>query len=225
MKRLMLLLVSTLGLLGLVATGPAHAAGELGLSPDGVTWSSALPGPIFDPAMRWVPGDVETGVFYVRNQSTDPGVLDLTMLASQVTDLIDTGDLTVAARVGAGDWTTVGTAGPHELIAPTQVPAGAVRRIAVRVTFDPASDNQSQDKALDLRFRVRLSQDSSVSGPEQPQGGGGTGVDAPGPGNGDNDLPNTGSGIHPWMFLVSGLSIALGVVLARRSSKKEEAHG
>lgn len=221
MKRLLASLTLTAALLG-AGTAPASAAGELGLSPDGVTWSAALPAPIFDPSFRWVPGDVETGVFYVRNQSSDPGVLDLTMMASQVTDLIDTGDLTVEARVGAGDFVGVDTAGPHLLVEGAPVPSGGVRRIAVRVSFDPASTNASQEKVLDLRFRVRLSQDSSVAPPTQPEGpDGGGGVEGPGGADGDGDLPATGSGVHPWMFLVSGLSIALGVLLARRSSRND----
>ena len=221
MKRWILAaLALAAALTGAGPAAPASAAGELGLSPDGVTWSTALPGPIFDPAFRWVPGDVETGVFYIRNQSSEAGVLDLTMLGGQVTDLIDTGDLTVETRVGAGAFTAVETAGPHLLVEAAPVPAGGVRRIAVRVSFDPASTNESQDMALDLRFQVRLSQDSSVAAPTDPSGDGDGGDDVAGPGG---DLPATGSGVHPWMFLVSGLSIALGVLLARRSSRGRKA--
>jgi len=220
-KRLLALVVPALGLaLGLIAgpVGPASAADELGLSPDGVTWAGALPGPIFDPAFRWVPGDSEIGTFYVRNQSTDDGVLDLTMQAAQVTDLIDTGDLSVSARVNDGDWAAVTTAGPHTLVTAEDVPSGEVRKIDVKVDFDPESVNDSQEKVLDLRFTVSLHQGPIVSAP------GGDGAGGNGSGGDGNNLPNTGSDIHPWMFLVAGLSIVLGALLARRSSRTERAH-
>ncbi|MBO9521284.1 MAG: LPXTG cell wall anchor domain-containing protein [Nocardioidaceae bacterium] len=218
MKRLLAFLVLSWGLV----LPSAGAAGELGLSPDGVTWASQLPGPIFDPAFRWVPGDSETGTFYVRNQSADLGLLGLTMQSSQVTDLIDLGDLTVSTRLDGGAWTEVSTSGPHTLLTEDEVEPGAVRRIDVRVALDPASGNASQDKALDLRFLVTLHQGPVVSQPGDGDGGGdGDGSGTAGPGG---HLPNTGSDVQPWMFLVSGLSIALGVVLARRSSKKDKAH-
>lgn len=215
MRRLLAaLLLAALALVGVPAT--ATAAGELGLSNNGTTWSATLPSPIFDPAFRWVPGDSETGTFYIRNQSPDSGLLDLTMLASQVTELIDSGDLTVSAQVDGGDWVGVTTAGPHALITDEPVPAGAVRRINVRVDFDPASTNPTQDQRLDLRFNVALTQDTSVAPPTNPGGDG----DGDGNGNGGSDLPNTGSGVRLWMILVGGLSIALGVVVARRSSNE-----
>lgn len=222
MKRALALVLLALGLVGGALAGPASAAGELGLSPDGVHWAATLPAPIFDPAFRWVPGDSEIGTFYVRNQSSDPGVLDLTMLATAVTDLIDTGDLTVSARVDGGAWTGVKTSGPHALVAGEDVPAGAIRKVDVKVDFAPASANDSQEKVLDLRFTVSLHQGSSVSGPS---GGSGSG-NGSGPGHGGNGLPNTGSDIHLWMLLVGGFSIALGVFLARISSPTErKTHG
>jgi LPXTG-motif cell wall-anchored protein len=225
MRRALALVVLALGIFAGTA-GSASAADELGLSPDGVTWAATLPGPIFDPAFRWVPGDSEIGTFYVRNQSTDDGVLGLTMQAAEVTDLIETGDLTVSARVDGGAWNGVTTAGPHDLITDESVPAGAVRKVEVKVDFDPASDNQSEEKVLDLGFTVSLHQAAEVSGPGNGNNGGNGGSNngSGNNGSGNGSLPNTGSDIRPWMFLVSGLSIAFGVILARRASTKERTH-
>ena len=223
--RLGLLIAVGAVLLGL-GVPPASAAGELGLSPDGATWGSALPGPLFDPSFRWVPGDSEVRSFYVRNQSGDDGVLDVTLLTGPVETLIDTGDLKISAKVGNGDYTAAGTAGSHRLINQVPVPSGAVRKISVKVDFDPASTNQSQRLRLDFHFNVDLSQDTSVVQPPTDNGGNGNGGNgANGNGGNGNGLPGTGTTIEPWMLLVGAGLVASGLGMigaARRRGHSED---
>lgn len=206
--RLGLLIVAAAALLGL-GLPAASAAGELGLSPDGVTWGDTLPGPLFDPSFRWVPGDSETASFWVRNQSTDDGVLYVTMLTGPVETLIDTGDLTVSAKVDAGAYVGADTAGEHRLVNQVAVAPGEKRKVTVKVDFDPSSSNVSENQQLDLNFRVSLVQDvTAVQPPDNGGNGNGTGN---GNGNGNGgDLPGTGSTVEPWMLLVGASLVGAG---------------
>ncbi|RNL79192.1 LPXTG cell wall anchor domain-containing protein [Nocardioides marmorisolisilvae] len=218
--RLGLMIAAATALIGL-GVPPASAAGELGLSPDGVTWGDALPGPLFDPALRWVPGDSEVRTFYVRNQSSDDGVLDVTLLTGPVESLIDTGDLSISAKVGNGDYTSAATAGDHQLVKQVVVAAGAVRKLSVKVDFDPASTNSSQQLRLDFRFKVSLSQDTTAVQPPSNGGGGNNN------GNGGHgDLPGTGTVVTPTMLLLGALLVAAGTGLIgysrRRVTRLEE---
>jgi uncharacterized membrane protein YgcG len=233
--RILLRALSTLVVLcGLVGLGSAaQAAGEIGLSTDGVHWSAALPGPLFDPAFTWVPGDTQTATFYVRNQDADAAVLDVTMLTGPVEALIDTGDLTIGARVDGGAYTEATAAGSHLLVDQIPVASGAMRRIDVRVAFDPTSGNDSQLKAMDLRFQVQLSQDASVLPPNGgstggPSGGTG-GVSAPGgagssgsggSGGSSSGLPGTGSTITPALLGAAVLLVSGGFLLVGLSRRR-----
>ncbi|MFL6154749.1 MAG: LPXTG cell wall anchor domain-containing protein [Marmoricola sp.] len=233
-RGVLVLLVVLGALAGTIST--ASAAGEIGLSTDGVHWSSTLPGPLFDPTFRWVPGDVETATFYVRNQDPDAALLDVTMLTGPVETLIASGDLTVGARVDGGAFTDATTAGSHLLVDQVPVASGAVRKVDVRVSFDPASTNETQDLRLDLNFRVQLSQDSSVSTP----GDGGTGSGSnPGNGNGSGsgngsggtgssgsgNLPDTGSSFSPMLLAEAVLLVAAGFLLVGFSRRRRQEVG
>lgn len=225
--RILGALAVVVGVLGF-GTGSATAAGEIGLSTDGVHWSSTLPGPLFAPGFVWVPGDTKTATFYVRNQATDAAVLDLTMVTGPVETLIDTGDLTVGASVDGGPFTNASTAGSHLLVDQVPVAVGAVEKIDVRVTFDPAATNESQTRQLDLHFTVGLSQDTAVSPPTGGNGGnggnGGSGGTVSGPG-GTSGLPGTGTVITPGMLILAAALCACGLGLigwARRSREPHE---
>lgn len=225
--RLLASLVLFAALVGFAAA-PAQAAGELGLSPDGTTWGSALPGPLFDPASRWVPGDSEVRSFYVRNQSGDDGILDVALVTGPVETLIATGDLKVSAKVGNGPYSSAETTGSHLLVNQVFVPSGAVRKVNVKIDFDPASSNQSQLLRLDFHFNVTLSQDASAVQP--PTGNGGNGNGDGGNGNGASGghgtgLPGTGTTLEPWMLLVGAGLVGSGLGLigaARRRGHTED---
>ena len=217
--RLCSLVVAATVLLGL-GVPAASAAGELGISPDGVTWGDALPGPLFDPSFSWVPGDSETRTFYVRNQSSDDAVLNVTLLTGPVETLIDTGDLKVSARVGNGAFTSASTAGPHRLVNQVSVAPDEVRQVSVKVDFDPASTNESQQLRLDLQFNVVLTQDITAVQPPSNPGGNGNGN------GGHGNLPGTGTVVTPFMLLLAALLIAAGLGFIgfgrRRNTRLEE---
>lgn len=225
-SRILVALLATCGvfLAVLVPASPASAADELGLSVDGATWSGTLPGPLFDPDFRWVPGDVEVASFFVRNQDSEAGVLRVVMEDTAVRNLMDTGDLEVAARVGNADWATVSSAGEMALIENEQIPPGDVRRIDVRVSFDPLSPNESQAKQFDLRFDVNLSQDASVLPPDNGGNGGVAGPDQ------DGNLPGTGSTVSRGLLLLAVILCAGGLGLVgvgrrdRASKERQTTH-
>lgn len=196
---------------------PASAADELGLSNDGSSWSSDLPSPLFDSNFRWVPGDRQERAFWVRNQSDDTAVLDISVLGSSVDSLMATGDLAVEVRAGSGAWHSTRQVGRHELISSMDVSAGQKEKVTVAVDFDFASSNQSQIKNYDLTFEVRLTQDTPGDG------GAGENDGSKGHHGDDNgDLPGTG-GLPRWV-LPLGAGLTAGGVAFVAAARKERAH-
>lgn len=187
----------------LLAASNARAAiadGELGLSNDGVIWGRTLAHPLFDSAFRWVPGDTETRSFFVRNQSGQAGDLVIDVQGSRANALMQTGDLSVSARGVDGAWQAISEPGRHRLLSEVQVPSGDRKRVQVTVAFGPASTNQSQIKALDLKFQVRLTEHIDSEG-------------RPRPGNG---LPDTGASPCGGRVALGIGLVGCGVLLLRR---------
>jgi hypothetical protein len=99
----------------------------------------------------------------------------------------------------------------------------------VTVAIDPASTNQSQVTALDLRFEVRLTQDTGTSeGPGGTDNDDGDGDGDDGGGGDDYDrngfLPGAG-GSAPWLLPGGLLGIAAGllaVLVTRRTAASDE---
>lgn len=202
-----------LALLLLSATAAPAAESRLGLSRDGVTWVSSIEQPLFDPEFRWVPGDREVASFFVRNQSGEPAQMAVDVLGSRVDSLLRTGDVAVAARADGGPWRDVSGTGRQRLLAFEPTSAGETRRVDVRVSFDPASSNQSQVLrwALDLRVLLRQSSDGTAGsgGGASPDGGG--------------LLPNTGA--PAFWSLFAGLALAIsGLIVALRRRQESESH-
>lgn len=121
---------------------PAHAVTGIAFSRDGSSWGSALNGPLFSSSIRWVPGDVRTERFYVRNDSNLIAKMDVAVIATSVQELIDTGDLAVAVRIGNGDWQATSVAGTHDLASRT-VNVGESYPVEVRVSFLAEATNSS----------------------------------------------------------------------------------
>jgi len=223
----MLRTISIAAAIWLTAT-PAIAAEEIGLSSDGVSWGSTLSQPLFDPAFRWVPGDRETASFWVRNQSRDPALLDVSILGTSIDSLMETGDLSVTVAAESGGGTSTTTTGRHELLSSRAVRPGQTERIDVTVAIDPASTNQSQIKALDLRFEVRLTQDA---GNDESDDTGADDVnrdDDDGDGSDDSDengfLPGTG-GAAPWLLPAGLLGVAAGLLAVAVTRRREASDG
>lgn len=192
---------------------PAAAEDNLGLSLDGVHWHAGLAEPLFDPAVRWVPGDVRTSRFLVRNDAADPADLALDLLRRSDDALIETGWLRVSARAGSGSWTTIAASGTHRLVDEDRIAAGSVVPLQVRVALAPSAPNGTQVLGSDLDLRVTLT-DSRANAHNGDNGDNGEGP--------DQALPDTGLAL-PWWEVPLGLLLVLGglLLLAARRRNTE----
>ena len=203
------IVVGLVVLLGAVTAGPAAADEEIGLSRDGVAWTSRLTQPLFDSAVRWVPGDSRTSTFYVRNQAVDDARLTVDVLGSRIDALLETGDLTVSARADRGEWRSVTGTGTRRLVSTIAAESRDPVRLDVRVDLDAASPNGSQTLRLDVDLRIRLAQ-STASGSPGADGSGGL-------------LPDTG-GAGLWVLVVGLVLAGGGSVMAAHRHREEESH-
>ena len=212
-------LLATAALLVFTAA-PAHAADELMLSRDGVTWSTELVDPLFDSSVRWVPGDERTESFYVRNASEQTGRLSIDILGTPIHTLLATGDLDIDAQGAGGAWVSVSTPGTHRLLSDGSVPAGSARRVEVTVHFDSASTNVSQLKSLELAFRVGLVQDVDADGSDVSDDGADGSDETDGSDDASGLLPDTGAP-SPWWALGGLVALGLGVVTTVRTRSRQ----
>ncbi|EFQ83860.1 LPXTG-motif cell wall anchor domain protein [Aeromicrobium marinum DSM 15272] len=189
--------------LALLVSSPAAADPRIGLSNDGVTFGQGLAQPLYDPEVRWVPGDTRGSSFFVRNQAGEAAFLSIDVLGSEVDSLLETGDLTISARGADGPWRDISTTGTQRLVEDLGISSGQVTRVDVEVSFAPESVNQSQTKQLELDFRVRLTQDPN----------GVVDID-------DGVLPGTGGA--PLPALIIGLALLGGGIIATSRRRQEE---
>lgn len=160
------------------AIAPAVAADELGLSLDGVTWTEALTMPLFDPDMVWVPGDVEDGQFFFRNQSTDEATYQVSATIEDAGELLAQGDMVLSAAVNGGPWQPAANINGEDtvLLAEGDISPDEVITMGLQVEFLTTSGNRSQRQQLILASRVLLTADTVEIDP------GGTSPEDPEPG-------------------------------------------
>ncbi|WP_139978656.1 LPXTG cell wall anchor domain-containing protein [Nocardioides litoris] len=175
---------------------PALADGELVLSHDGRHWVDRLQRPLFDPDVRWVPGDVRRARFYLRNDAPDPGLVSMDVERTRRVALVDTGFLRMAARADGGPWTTITTDGVSRLVDEEAIRSGRAVPVDVRVSMGIDAPNGTMVLSSDLDFRVTV-RDARSAAVEQPTSSG-SGV-----------LPDTGSAVAPWVP-----PLGLGLVVA-----------
>ncbi len=205
-----------------MVSSPAYASDELGLSADGQVWTADLAGPLFDPALRWVPGDVRDAEFFVRNQASDGGRLTVAVETSDRDRLLREKDIRLSARVGSDPWVALAPGGQAFRLNDALLPADAVRMVRVKALFDPASGNRSQRKRLALSFRVTLSGEDAATDPDD-----GVSDETNGPGSAQDpidagDLPETGAPSVGWLVLAASGLIGFGMALMRRRNEEEE---
>ncbi len=207
MRRNLAVLLATL-IATFAMASPAAAADELGISSDGVTFAPTFHGPLFDSALRWVPGDSRDAVFYVRNQGGTPARMSVDILGDHVGDLLDSGDLTITASAG-GESGSATDGAQRRLITLPKVAAGEVVPVTVSVGFAYSSPNDTQLRSTDMTFRINLSQTSTV----------------PGEDDGNGPLPDTGA---PNLVILALGSVLLGtgvaIVSRRRETQQGESH-
>jgi hypothetical protein len=209
----------------------------LQVSLDGSTWTESINRSLFDPEVRWVPGDVRDARFFVRNAKPEQGDLRVVLQRVKREALLDTGFLTVAARVGAGPWVEIEMGGRHELIDSADVASGAEVPVELRASLSPDAPNRTMVLATDLDLQLTLTQagvvDDATSGdPDGPNGSGGngdpdnpstpdvpTGVDA---GGDAGDRPFTDRSLGPWPLPLALLLLGAGAVLVARRTNQDE---
>jgi len=179
----------------------AIAADEVGLSNDGTTWGSTLAHPLFDPSIRWVPGDDETASFYVRNQGPTRALMTIEARSADTDELLSNDDIALKARAAGGAWVDLENGVPTADLAGGSIASGGVVKVDVNAVFDWQSPNRSQSKTLPLTFRVTLTDSLE---------------DVPGGGSEDEALPGTGSSFTVWQVVMAGLLIGFGIALLRR---------
>lgn len=189
----------------LLGTGSAQAADEIGVSRDGVTWSSSLPGGLFDSISLWVPGDSETEAFYVRNQGPSNAFLTIEARSADTDELLSNHDIALRVRVDAGPWVDLVNGEPSESLSQQSIGQGDSVQVDVSATFDPASTNESQGKELALSFSVTLA--DSLEGDDGDDGDDG------------GLLPGTGAQLSAWLLVLAGVMLVVGSRLARRGQE------
>jgi len=209
------------GLLFLVALGVAPPAtavdgDAVALSADGRRWGSELSAPLFDPAVRWVPGDSRTASFWVRNDGGDTGRLVIT---AQLVEPDGPLNGTVALRLRTAGTSVDLTPGRPTAVGTLR--AGARTRAEVEAVFDPASSNVTQSERLRFAFDVTLSGD----GPAATAGTSpGTSSGAPGAGGEASDgatptLPGTGAEARWWWLVAAAALVGGGGALVVRNRR------
>lgn len=186
-----------------VAEDSAAARGpEVGVSLDGVHYEAGITQPLFDPKLRWVPGDERSSRFWVRNQAVDPGDLTIDLLTQNRQDLFDSSYLSISARAGVGPWHTVTAGTPMRLIRTTDFPAKAEVPVTVLVAVAAEAPNTTMVLATDLDFRITLT-DARATGPNVTDGPGGL-------------LPSTGAAASWWVVPLGLLLLLAGTFLLGR---------
>jgi len=211
MKNLLRSLLPVTILLPALLATSAHAADELALSRDGLSWVSSINEPMFDESMRWVPGDSEAARFFVRNQGGTPGDLTIDVASSRAGRLMDSGDLRITAKGGGGTWSAVTEGGTHRLLSTPDIADGAVVPITVTVALDSDSTNITQFRSTSLMLTVSLSESVGTNGGDDRDNG---------------LLPDTGGPVGLWILGVGALlaGAGLAVVTRRRSGDEVDAH-
>lgn len=212
-------LLATLAVACLLAAPMSSAAAEdeVVVSPDGEIWSDVLPAPLFGDAVRWVPGDVRTASFHVRNQADSQAGHAMAVETVGADGQLIARDMSLSGRSGAGGWVDLHQVGQRFAIDDHTVGAGEQTRVQVRAAFDPASTNQSQREQVMLRFRLVLTEASAAAGDSDNQS------QSQSPSQGAGLLPETGAPAVGWLLLIAAALVGTGAALVR--SRRSEVHG
>jgi hypothetical protein len=229
----------------LTAQQPAHAAGELQLSTDGVSWSSGLDGPVFASISRLVPGDSERATIYVRNGGQSDANLRVTLDDVIVSDALLADAITVAVATGNGTAvpTALAAARPCIVVAEARaVRPGGIVALDAALAVGALSGIDGQDATASFSVTVALSQSIPVGvAPTDcdPIGAGVASVaavapfvpvDAASTGRGLDDIvierttafltPNSGDAVVGWRILIIPAALVAGGGLVNLEARR-----
>lgn len=207
MRRLVLLAAVLL----VAATAPARAEDELLVSGDGTTWSVAVTQPLFDPTVRWVPGDYRDSGFWVRNTTDQAARVELSFTSQDVNALVADGNLMLKVRTTAAAWQPLLVERAQHVVAAT-IPGGSTTEVLVRATLATNASNATMTDLAHLDFTARLT--SVDAAPIVPPPGEPPTSPAPtDPGSGGVRLPGTGAVIPGWLVVVGLATLGAGIAL------------
>lgn len=212
-----------------LAVSPAAADDEIGLSRDGINWSTSLETPLFDPDFRWVPGDVEERTFQVRNDGPSDGVVTVDLVAQDPDGLLDSVDFALEARLGTSEWAPV--FGGDTVLRPTamKIAEGAETTVSIRGSFGwPTTAWMEKQASFVVYITMSESPETgevegthydAESGPGKPIDINSSNVDPSD--NPEGGLPDTGSAVSiGLLWLAAGL---IGTGLALVAGRRREA--
>ena len=144
------------------------APDEVGLSVDEVGDVAELTEPLFDPGLVWVPGDLRTTRFWVRNRSDEAAVLAIDITAIDSDGLLATGAVTIGGSAEGVPMRSVTTPGTHRLVADLPVVAGGTVTVELTVGLVASAPNSAQQRGF--TFEVAATLTASDVPAEPPEG-------------------------------------------------------
>ena len=145
----------------LSAATPAQAApGGVEVSFDGVSFGSSVSGALFTDLSRLVPGDTDNAEFYLRNSSSEPGFLRITLrdVATSNSDLANALTLNASTFGYPGGGATLLEANPCRVLLEGQTVApGEVVRVSTSLALAQLSGKAGQQASAVAHLSVALS--------------------------------------------------------------------
>lgn len=204
------------GLLAVVvmamAAVPAHAD-QTAVSRDGRHWAAGLDQPLFDPSVRWVPGDAAEATFWVRNQGESAGVLTLAVDSADEDRLLAGGWVRLSARTTGGSWVVLARTGTRYVL-DGAVPAGGTQPVTVRAAYGSKAGNATQRDRARLTFIVTLTDTTARAGTSPGSTHGPTGA-----------LSGTGAPAVGWVLGLAALCLIAAAMLLRRRGERHGSDG
>ena len=155
------------------------AAGDIQVSPDGVTFSNQYPGSLFDSIGHLVPGDTDAEMFYLRNSGNAAGFLRLTVrdVVSTNTDFAQALTVTASTPGYPGEPVVVGSVNPcWVLLERHRVEPGETVGVTAQLALGDLHGQAGQGATAGMVIRVSLSDTSAGTLPPTDCGGAGTDV-------------------------------------------------
>jgi len=147
-------MVAVLSMLGAPSTAAPKTWSKLLLSRDGHTWSRTLKTPLFPKRVVWVPGDVDTRKFYIRNKSGGRARLGIVIRLNDKSKMVKAHQLQLLVKVGTARWVEVARSGQQ--LVKVGMSSGAIKRVLVRVRLRSTANNSTMRKREPFSFTVRL---------------------------------------------------------------------